>query len=886
MRARVKSIVSSILFWALPYGGLAAIALLRLGTEPNESSLLLVSTVVFAGICLLSSALSFMKGYRYRIACLAAAIAAQAYTVFLFITDHFDVFDSSYSTLLFFALSAIPLGSAVVSLLGERSPVITGPRRVLLLAAYPLLAVILSGLAPFSLGRIGGIATSLIALALSGLGIAAIVLASAAYRDFLRREARAGHAAIVARVRSIVRIVGCLGAPLACLGLNALLVRIFMGAWHGNESTRPLGDFSWPWFLIVAAGGTALSLPKPRGGSFALLRIFALGTYLPVSTFFLIASLPFIPFAPLLTFFYGSGLALLAAPFNFLIHLREFFFSAKRWTVSRNGSVRKAILVGAIGASLPVAAALAFSVAIRISLPGGLAFTRGERQSPPAAANLILPIALGTGPNRAGTDTLIASVIGLDPWIWGEGTLADALIAPIATAGLDIPHQDLEALWLAFDRSAAPDNRRSRLSSPRARAGGAGIGSEGFTFKAEVISSSFHRGSRLWKSDVRLTIECVKATERFMEFACGIRTPEEILIGDHFLFIGDRREEGRIFAEGAASAAYAEVVRRARDPSILKKTARDAYELRVFPFSRDETRFAGFSVYHPSDTVIEVGGKRVHLSVGPLYESPAWLASDAEKESERTPEILLFADYADGNSPAFREGLDRVRAFSPALSSIKTFHRSSVGFYPLPGIKHLLEARSAEGAVIPVILAESAYYPCRNERAILEDLSRLAPYLDGVYLMDPEGLSLLDWAGEKRLVSAITRPYVCSLVEDSSGSASVIRSWLAGISLQARDNPYFRLIELECAATPDPERAREREALVLSRRLNIVARPTASAVFEDAAQYEALEKATAAVMESSYVSMSEPNAAASLLMAGAALAAAFIARKRKNRARD
>lgn len=66
--------------------------------------------------------------------------------------------------------------------------------------------------------------------------------------------------------------------------------------------------------------------------------------------------------------------------------------------------------------------------------------------------------------------------------------------------------------------------------------------------------------------------------------------PEEAIVHDSWLWVGDDIIRADIMDQWTASSIYEDIVRRRRDPSILFKRGPTQYELRVFPMAGNESR--------------------------------------------------------------------------------------------------------------------------------------------------------------------------------------------------------------------------------------------------------------------------------------------------------
>jgi len=85
-----------------------------------------------------------------------------------------------------------------------------------------------------------------------------------------------------------------------------------------------------------------------------------------------------------------------------------------------------------------------------------------------------------------------------------------------------------------------------------------------------------------------------------LESMLSFNLPKGSHVLDSWLWVGDDIVQGRIIDKWTASNIYEGIVNRRRDPSILKKTGTDQYELRVYPMKPGEIRKVKISYLVPS----------------------------------------------------------------------------------------------------------------------------------------------------------------------------------------------------------------------------------------------------------------------------------------------
>ena len=112
-------------------------------------------------------------------------------------------------------------------------------------------------------------------------------------------------------------------------------------------------------------------------------------------------------------------------------------------------------------------------------------------------------------------------------------------------------------------------------------------------------------------------LELQSGSTREDEYFTTIRVPEGVYVSDFYLHISNSREQGMVFEKRTTQWVY-QMIRdgQRRDPSILTYTGPDTMELRVFPFSKGETRYVEIEFYSPKNMegIIYIGDQELLLS--------------------------------------------------------------------------------------------------------------------------------------------------------------------------------------------------------------------------------------------------------------------------------
>lgn len=105
------------------------------------------------------------------------------------------------------------------------------------------------------------------------------------------------------------------------------------------------------------------------------------------------------------------------------------------------------------------------------------------------------------------------------------------------------------------------------------------------------------------------------SNEGLLEYATTFELPEGVYVTDYYLQVGEKRKQGILSDERAATSIYEGIVSRALDPGILKYWDENYLELRVFPFTNKETRFTGFELQHKASFELLIDGRTIEVEV-------------------------------------------------------------------------------------------------------------------------------------------------------------------------------------------------------------------------------------------------------------------------------
>ncbi len=113
-----------------------------------------------------------------------------------------------------------------------------------------------------------------------------------------------------------------------------------------------------------------------------------------------------------------------------------------------------------------------------------------------------------------------------------------------------------------------------------------------------------------------------------LEIQFYFNLPNEAVVTDSWLWVGNDIVQGKLMDRNAASLIYESIVQRRRDPSILSKTGAGRYELRVYPLIGNETRKVKITYLMPTQWTGNVVSAALPLNLlrTSLYPTPLTLA--------------------------------------------------------------------------------------------------------------------------------------------------------------------------------------------------------------------------------------------------------------------
>lgn len=409
-------------------------------------------------------------------------------------------------------------------------------------------------------------------------------------------------------------------------------------------------DFQSPLvYLLTVVNGIALTLPNFRSVLARRALWLAQLILLPFSLYFFITFMPFLPMSVPGMIVWGGGLLVLIPSVVLMLHTLRLIDGFK--TEMSEGH--------------------------KVMATAGL------------AATLVLPLLFVGGAVR--DRTVVQDAVD---FVYNDDFATDRTFPhePSGVArtlnklksfkeGLRLPYLTSTYNQIAFDGLILPDSKMKKLSS-------AFVGKE-LEIQPNSNRNFFGRGSAF--SNIRrgdpphtdVSLKLLQATHHIDdllatslvavpmqnnlnsqgEFKTSITLPEDVIISGFWLHIGDERVPGKLFEKKSAMWVYKMIRDIARrDPGVLRYTAPNTVELRVFPLQGHEHRKVEIEFLYPRGDrkTVQIGAQTVALEQRDKYEDAvlAWggetgtsvsLADEALAQLpqvKRTPYLHFLVNHA------------------------------------------------------------------------------------------------------------------------------------------------------------------------------------------------------------------------------------------------
>jgi hypothetical protein len=527
------------------------------------------------------------------------------------------------------------------------------------------------------------------------------------------------------------RILVAVVMPLLGLAVNG---GVLLNDALGNIGQGVFGDFSSPWFYILAAlNGVLLCLPDSPRPALRLLQLLGRAGLFGFTLYFAVVFLPFLPLAIPAILLFGVGFLILTPTLLFVLHVRQLGDDLAALQPHYGRPLRLAVLVGGLLA-LPLYLTASYWHDRR-TLHEALDYVYSPNYS--AAHRLdadALETTLGTirqhKERRRGTDfgrhqpylSTYFNWLVLDNLMLSESKLADL---QVIFTGRPRP-----------DYQPAPPPRQQPADAPQ--------------LQSFTATSSYDARQQAWVSWVDLTVANTQASAGDREYRTRFQLPAGCWVSDYYLTIGRRQERGILAEKKAAAWVYAQILneRASRDPGLLAYDNTREVSLRVYPVSGLAPRHTRVQLLHKEPFPLTIDGQTVVLGEAgaPPVAAPVatpdssvfYLSALAKSRLplvRRRPyyHFLLDASARRGLSAAYAARISQLLAqplpngVAPRFSLVNAYtttlpagadwqaalaHEPAQGGFFLTGAiqRVLFEAQQHPGPTYPVIVVVSEHF--------------------------------------------------------------------------------------------------------------------------------------------------------------------------------
>ncbi|MDO7875844.1 MSEP-CTERM sorting domain-containing protein [Hymenobacter sp. ASUV-10] len=607
----------------------------------------------------------------------------------------------------------------------------------------------------------------------------------------------------------VFRVLVALVMPLLGLAVNS---GVLLNDVLGNIGGGIFGDFSSPWFYILAAlNGVLLCLPDSPRPALRLVQLLGRAGLFGFTLYFAVVFLPFLPLSIPAILVFGVGFLILTPVLLFVVHVRQLGDDLAALQPHYGRRLVLAVLVGGLTV-LPLYLTASYWHDRR-TLHEALdyVYSPNYAQATRLDANA-LQTTLGTirqhKERRRGMDfgrhqpylSTYFNWLVLDNLMLSESKLADL---QVIFNGQSRP-----------DYQPAPPPTQQPADAPQLR--------------TLTATSSYDARQQSWVSWVDLTVANPQAGFGDWEYTTKFQLPAGCWVSDYYLTIGQRQERGILAEKKAAAWVYAQILneRASRDPGLLSYDNTREVSLRVYPVIGAEPRHTRIQLLHKEPFELSVDGQKLTLgnASAPPVAAPVttpdssvlYLSATAKSRLplvQRRPyyHFLLDASTQRGLPTAYAARINNqltqklpngvapryslVNAYTTTLPAGADWRAELArepahgGFFLTGAIQRVLfEAQQHPGPTYPVIVVVSEHFTGAVLADNFESFQSAYPESDVFYELNPE----------QQLLAHSLRAHSAVPLADAPrpGPAPVVRAWPTAAQPRAylADNQQAELV--------------------------------------------------------------------------------------------
>lgn len=404
---------------------------------------------------------------------------------------------------------------------------------------------------------------------------------------------------------------------------------------------HPFGNFSDPWFFILAVlNGLLLCLPETGNRYYQLFVFSGRCCTLCYTLYFFFVFLPFLPLSVIAIIAYGAGFLMLTPAALFCVHIHKL--------VQQYKALKKQFSYLAL-------MGLGWFLIIPGMLFGRCIYER---------LNLHKALEYVYTPDLSKTYSISSNTL--------KKTL-DAIEKnrrpePLAITGEAQPYLSSIYNWAVLDNLSLSETKSNQLRQIFMGASGApvpkAVPNKNVALTNLAVRSHFDPNAGAWLSTV--AVELTNTVTTSGEYETSFRLPAGCFVSNYYLYIGNRKEQGILAEKRTAQWVFNQIRSENRDPGILYYKNPEELILKVFPFAGKEIRKTGIEFLHKDPVALTIDGHTVQLGTAAVLRNdlpatasgPIYLTAAEKKQLPivfRTPYYHFLVDVSAASASYTRQ---------------------------------------------------------------------------------------------------------------------------------------------------------------------------------------------------------------------------------------
>ncbi|MEX1376525.1 MAG: MSEP-CTERM sorting domain-containing protein [Eubacteriales bacterium] len=427
---------------------------------------------------------------------------------------------------------------------------------------------------------------------------------------------------------------------------------------NDKVAENAMGDFSNIYFYIIAAAnGIILLLPKMKDISFRVILFFLKSVFLVYVLYFAVVFMPYVPFSMIAVLFFGVGLLLLAPILLMIIQIKslydDFIYLKENLGKAKESIIKIAVIFAAGIITIPAVLTASF-YADKHNINQALEYIYERPFDDTSEININ---------EKSLRSTIEKMKIQGDSRnnLFGIGTpYIDGYYNYIVLDGATLGAEKISIIQQVFFQEEEKYSKRPKFINPDA------------AIADYTVETEYDEGKGVYRAWVHLEIK--NESKISNEYVGEIILPSGCYISDYYLYVGEEKKHGLIADKRAANWIYEQITTvTRRDPGILSYESNDEIAFRVYPFEIGETRKTGIEFVYTEPQVVQIDEIEIELkTTGETIDTlqigdNACYISAAEKEQKeqiyREPLFYFLVDYSKENGANAEKYIAKAKEF-------------------------------------------------------------------------------------------------------------------------------------------------------------------------------------------------------------------------------